>query len=277
MATLKIRKVTTLPPTLNGNTLYLLESAGILYIYLTDKDGNNIYTTLSSTDVSTLVLTIINGLKGQANGLASLNSNGNLIEIPSNLEAQDVSIMAGNTSPWKIITKMTNEINHHSSKRLSNIHVLHRQYFKSFSNRSNHSYFNVMFTVPLDYKVGTPIIIRHKGFLGQQSSSSGDVVLQTEVSIVKTFDNLAVIPDAVPQSDLVLSLTPANYKVIDTKVIANLSSPDLQPGSHIFVYMYRNNNITVQNLNRHYVSLCTQLCYQFDKLGTKNIGPAYLT
>jgi len=277
MATLKIRKVTTLPATPIANTLYFLETGGVLHIYLTDSTGNNIYTTQSTSSMSSLVLAIINGLKGQPNGLASLDANSNLVEKAGNLEAQDGIITAGGTSPWNIVTKMTNELNYYSSKRLSNIRVMGLNYFKTFSNNSNKSYFNVMFVVPLDYKVGTPIVIRHKGFVAKHNSNSGDVVLEVNTSIVKTFDNTAIIPDPTPQADLVLSLTSSNFKVIDTNVIATLSGPDLAPGSHIFISIRRNNSTPVHNFNKHYASLCTQLCYQFDKLGTKNIGPTYLT
>lgn len=78
---LTIMKVTSVPTApYSPSTLYLYLNATELMVYLTDATGTMIYRTVSSADIGSVVMGIINSIKGSANGLASLDSQSKVIQ-----------------------------------------------------------------------------------------------------------------------------------------------------------------------------------------------------
>lgn len=79
MPILKFRKVDSLPGVLEANTAYLIKSSTHLVLYLTDKTGTAAYSTYDSTEIAAIAQTYINSLIGQPNGIAELDTNGDVI------------------------------------------------------------------------------------------------------------------------------------------------------------------------------------------------------
>lgn len=79
MPVLKFRKVDSLPGVLEANTAYLIKSSTHLVLHLTDKTGATSYSTYDATEIATIAETYINGLIGQPNGLAELDTNGDIV------------------------------------------------------------------------------------------------------------------------------------------------------------------------------------------------------
>ena len=98
MSTLKLRKVNSLPGTLEPSTLYLVKpsSGNTVAIFITDKTGAINYHTLDSTDVSQITMAIINSLINQPNGIAGLDDNGN---ISVNVDLSSIILTSTDATP----------------------------------------------------------------------------------------------------------------------------------------------------------------------------------
>lgn len=78
---LTIKKVDS-PPSVpyTPSTIYFYVDNGKLLVYLTDSSGVLIYRSLATGDIGSLVLGVVNAMKGSANGLASLDSQSRVIQ-----------------------------------------------------------------------------------------------------------------------------------------------------------------------------------------------------
>jgi hypothetical protein len=107
--TIKIRKVNTLPGTLEPSTLYLYKEGATQYLIvtLTDKNGSVAYSTRTATDINSIVTTAINAIKNQPNGIAGLDESGNLIANISSaiyaaaIDGQSVDIRSNGVYVWE--------------------------------------------------------------------------------------------------------------------------------------------------------------------------------
>lgn len=79
MPILKFRKVDSLPGVLEANTAYLIKSSTHLVLHLTDKTGTAAYKTYDSTEIAAIAEAYVNSLIGQPNGIAELDSNGDIV------------------------------------------------------------------------------------------------------------------------------------------------------------------------------------------------------
>lgn len=76
MAALKFKKVAALPVDKDANTVYFLVSNTLLVLYLTDKNGQVIYHTADSTNIASVVNTLISNLINQPGGIAGIDLDG---------------------------------------------------------------------------------------------------------------------------------------------------------------------------------------------------------
>ena len=103
MAQLKLYKVNALPAVLKPSALYFIKNdvTQILNMYLTDASGALVYRNHDSSDISQIIIALINSIKGQPGGLAELDLNGNVIgasSVSSLIKySGNVDIISGNT------------------------------------------------------------------------------------------------------------------------------------------------------------------------------------
>lgn len=74
-AYLVVKKVTVMPVAGEANTLYLLQDGTKLRLYLSNADGTAVNRIIDETDVNSLISTILGLISGQADGLATLDTN----------------------------------------------------------------------------------------------------------------------------------------------------------------------------------------------------------
>jgi hypothetical protein len=104
MAILNVYKVTQLPDPVSTSSIYFIKSATDteLTICITDKLGLITYSTVSQSNVDTSVTAGINNRIGQANGIAGLDSSGNLLNtVMSVIDGQNSSLQSNNDYIWR--------------------------------------------------------------------------------------------------------------------------------------------------------------------------------
>lgn len=79
MATLKFRKVNSLPGVLEADTIYMLKSGTNHILHITDNTGTLAYKSFDSVEIAAVCDAYISSLIGQPNGLAELDSNGDYV------------------------------------------------------------------------------------------------------------------------------------------------------------------------------------------------------
>lgn len=99
----EIRKVSSMPVApYAARTLYLVSgSNGILHVLLTNDDATAIYRSMNTTDISSVVSTTIALLRNSADGLAGLDSSGNLMQVPQTADKWTTAITLAITGLMK--------------------------------------------------------------------------------------------------------------------------------------------------------------------------------
>ena len=77
--TLRFRKVNSVPGVLETSTIYIVKQGSNHVLYITDKNGTVSYKSYDSTDIAAVSSAYIDGLIGQPDGIAGLDTNGDYV------------------------------------------------------------------------------------------------------------------------------------------------------------------------------------------------------
>lgn len=274
MALLKIRKVTSLPSTLEASTLYLIKASTTTFsLYLTDKLGQVSYRSPDSSDISAIVLALINALKGQPDGLASLDINSNVNE-PVNtilsLDGQDGELLSNNQLVW-----------HSKSETIyaSGTGANDPTRIVTFGNMQGWMFAADVLTqafpkiqIPYDIALNTDAYLCLHWMPG--SGAVGNVRWGLEYSIVKGHSQ-----GSFPASTTVYQSVAANSTVdlvrnFTTEMVA-LNSAQIEPGSTILMRLFRDGANVLDTFQSNTSPWKISLKYQRQRIGTRNRIPNF--
>ncbi len=275
MATLKIRKVATLPTTLEPDALYFLVNNNKLVVYVTNITGTIVYNTLTDGESASAALAMINSMAGQPNGLATLDSLGNVNETTIHVEGQNLNILSNGQLVWDCITLNSKDA---IDKKLDDKEVTNNYKLDAFKkNRVRTATF--VTTLPQDYSPSSDIVIRLNiipAGIPSGGVSSGNVPFELRyvtsigmgggVLSNEIIDNKVIgLPSAAtPGSGIATS-------VIFTPIVGTA----LRPNSVIMFKVSRLGHGSTDTYNADIGMISVDICYRKDKLGTRNLTPDF--
>lgn len=278
MATIKIRKVTTIPVTPDPNTLYFIkDGTSKLIVYMTNSVGDAIYRTTADGDIGPIVNLIINSIKDQPNGLAGLDSNGELTVpingIATGIEAQDVDLKAGNTLAWKTITNpVIFKVGRSSSYGYARTYKNNIKAIAFRDGRTNR--FDTNFVLPHDYAEGTDVKIKMHISPDHETRTGDSIWRLTGLKADSNIDDLYV---DLPDIDYTIAmLAGTRYRRIAVP-LQTMDGTDLKIGTDLKFSMIRRGGVSADTYNDYIFALDIELSYQITRFGTKNSEPDYFT
>lgn len=278
MATLKIHKTITIPTSFEPNTLYLVRAGTDRFsIYLTDKDGLVLFKSPDSSDISTVVLTLINALKGQPGGLASLNLDG-YIEQPyasiQALDGQDGDLSSNGNLIWSIVD---NPI--HKLSVLADVSASDPTRIVTFNGMQGWLFAPSILTqvfprlqVPYNYQVGTEGHINIHWMPG--SGAIGDVRWGIEYSVMKSFSQGAFPATTIAYATQFVDSTVDLIRNYTTE-LATIPSAQLEPGSTIMMRIFRDGGNILDTFLGNTSPYKVSLNYQCKRIGTRQRQPDF--
>lgn len=272
MATLKFAKVASLPATLVPSTMYLVvDNSGKLKIYLTDKNAQVEYHTYDSTEIATLVNLLIESQKGQPNGIAGLDANGNIIGgTVANVDGAFADLQHNGNYVWKTFTEQLiyRNINGGSNPSWGTL----------FGNQQGLLFDGTGLTQTwCDIVVPNDVLVGGSFYLSLPfitlAAGTGTVRFGIEYHVSKGFN----------QSQFPISATSV---IIDTALTGNQarrpynaitplqSGVNIEPGSIIKARIYRDGGADTNNNDVHLNVM--QFHYMTARIGTVNPQPPFL-
>ncbi len=278
MAQLKIFKLTALPVILEPSALYFIKTTADRFsIYLTDKDGIVVHRSPDSSDVSTVVLALINALKGQPGGLASLDLDG-YIEQPyaaiQIFDGQDGDLSSSGSLIWDSIDNCI-----HKLSVLADTTATDPTRIVTFGGMQGWLFAPSVLTqvfpklqVPYNYESGTQAYLNVHWMPG--AGAIGNVRWGIEYSVMKSFSqgtfpttNTNVVTQFVDSAnDLIRNYT--------TELVA-LPSTQLEPGSTIMMRLYRDGASILDTFLGNTSPYKVSLNYQCKRIGTRQRQPDF--
>lgn len=273
---IKFFKVNTLPSVTLPSSLYFIrdENTGLLSLYLTDINGSVSYRTHDNADIVSLIADYVQGLINQPNGIAGLDSEGNIINsLIAIIDGQDTLIKHNGEFIWKdligefSIKNISGGNNPTWSTFFDNIQGL------TFSSSTMNQVW-VDFHIPHDYAMGTKVY-PHIHFM-PLTNNSGIVRWGIEYTVAKghgqgTFPSTTTI--------YLLQTVPSNsrYKhfIIETDDTDAISSLNLEPDSFIRTRIFRDASHSQDTLNGTVNAWQCDIHYQAERIGTMNRKPNF--
>ena len=272
MATIRIKKTSTVPTVLEPNVLYLIkESGNILRICLTDKDGAVLYKSCGSVEASGLITAYIESIKNQPDGLAGIDLNGNVIgnitAIVNALDGQNVSLSSNGVDIWDSFTEQLVYRNLTGGNNPTWGTLFANQQGLLFSGSNmNQTWAEVC--LKTDVKVGSRL--RFSFPVTVLGSDSGTANFGIEYHISKGYNQ-----DSFPSTGTTISM-PVTIAANSQRRVHTVTSPiitnsDIEPGALIHMRLYRRGDTDTVIDNLH-VSIIN-IHYEKARLGT--INPVY--
>lgn len=275
MAQLKIRKVDALPSTLQASTLYLVRASETTFsIYLTDKDGVVNYRSPDSSDISTIVLALINALKGQPGGLASLDLSGN-VEQPVltalGIDGQDGILTSNGNAVWGSIDEflIATGTGTNDPTRITLFNNIQGLRFRS--DRLVQVWAD--FQIPYDYALGTvvyPVI-----HWMPTTTLAGVCRWGLEYSVAKG-NGQAVFPATTTVYINANITTGSQWKNLASE-FASVVATNLEPDSTIKMRIFRDGGNAADTYAGDTNAWKVSLRYQKARIGTRNRTPNFYT
>lgn len=266
MSVLRFFKVTALPTPLVPSALYLVNgSDNKLKLYVTDKTGAVEYHTYDSVEISTLVNLLIESQKGQPNGLAALDANGNIIgSVSASIDGATSDLKHNGQYVWKTFSEQLIYRNISGGTNPAWGTLFGNQQGLLFRGSGlNQTWADII--VPNDALVGGQFYLALP--FTSLASGTGSVRLGIEYHLAKG-SNQMQFPAA------------SSTIVIDTTLSANqarrpylavsplITNTDMEPGAVIKMRIYRDGGVDTHTSDIHLNSV--QMFYKVERLGTIN-------
>lgn len=273
MAQLKIFKLTALPVILEPSALYFIKTTADRFsIYLTDKDGIVVHRSPDSSDVSTIVLALINALKGQPGGLASLDLDGNLEQIglvALGIDGQNGDFSSNGSSVWASIDEYLIALGNGTNDptRITLFNAIQGLRFRS--DRLIQTW--VDFIIPYDYDLGTVV---YPGIHWTPTTNNGNVCRWgIEYSAAKGFGQQQF---PATTTLFVNQAVPANsqWDNLITE-FASIPATNLEPGSVIKMRIFRDGANAADTHTGDASAWKASIRYQRVRIGTRNRSPDF--
>lgn len=273
MAQLKIFKVNALPVTLEPSAMYFIKTTADRFsIYLTDKDGLVIHRSPDSSDVSTVVLAIVNALKGQPGGLASLDLDGNLEQMALSalgIDGQEGDFRSNGNYVWgsteQFLVATGNGTNDPTRITLFN----GMQGLRFRSDRLIQTWVDIL--IPYDYALGTVV---YPCLQWMVTTNNGNVCRWgLEYSAAKGHGQQQFPASA---TVYVNHAVPANsqWDNLITE-FASIPSTNLEPGSVVKMRIFRDGANAADTHTGDASPWKLSLKYQKARIGTRNRTPDF--
>ena len=252
--------------------MYLVtDGSNKLKIYLTDKAAQIEYHTYDSVEIATLINLLIESQKGQPNGIAGLDANGNIIGgTVANVDGAFADLRHNGNYVWKTFTEQLIYRNVTGGTNPSWGTLFGNQQGMLFGGSGlNQTWCDII--VPNDALAGSSFYLSLPFIT--LVASTGTVRFGIEYHIAKGFNQAQ------------FALTGTNV-IIDTVLSANQarrpynaftplqSGVNLEPGSIIKARIYRDGGVDTDNNNVHLNVM--QLHYRTARIGTVNPQPPFL-
>lgn len=275
MANLKLFKVESLPTILQPSSLYFVKaSTSTFSLYLTDKLGEVSYRSPDSSDISAIVLALINALKGQPGGLASLDGSGNLVQSANTalgIDGQNGILTSNGNNVWGAIDEffMATGTGINDPTRITLFNSIQGLRFRS--NRLIQVW--VDFQIPYDYAIGSVIY----PVIHWMPTTTGAGVCRWgfEYSVARGHGQ-DVFP-ATTTNYVNASITANNrWKNFTTEFTA-IPETNLEPGSTVKVRAFRDGANAADTYASDVTAWKASLKYQKARIGTRNRTPNFYT
>ena len=278
MSTLKVFKALTPPATLDASSLYLVKSGTDTFsIYLTDKDGLVLYRSPDTSDISTIVMAIVNALKGQPGGLGSLDLEGYIEQAYASVAAidgQEGDLGSEGLPIWDSVEdtvcklSLLNDTSATDPTRIVTFNGMQGWLFAP-------SVLTQVFPklqVPFDIELNTNAYICLHWMPG--AGALGNVRWGIEYSIMKSYQQ-GTFPATTTQYttqyvDSTVDLI-RNY----TTELAVINSANIEPGSTIMMRVFRDGANPADTFLGNTSPYLISLKYQKTRLGTRNRTPNF--
>lgn len=276
MTTLKFRKVTQLPAIIQSSTIYLVNTGTNTFtIYLTDKTGTIIYRSPDSTDISDIVINLINELVNQPNGLVSLDLDGHIIGTISNtssIDGQDGEWLSNNNLVWNTITQALFSIGATTSDptRILLFNNLQGLLFKP-------SALTQVFTqikIPFDIALNTDCHIALHWMPG--SGANGTIRWGIEYSIAKGYSQQSFPATQTNYTHVAANSTVDLIRNMTTDLVT-LNSTSIEPDSTLLLRVFRDGGSNLDTFLGNTSAWKVSLKYQRQRIGTRQNVPNFYT
>lgn len=278
MSVLKVFKALNPPATLDASSLYLVKSGTDTFsIYLTDKDGLVLHRSPDTSDISTIVMAIVNALKGQPGGLGSLDLDGYVEQAYASVAAidgQEGDLGSLGLPIWDSIEDAICKLS-----LLNDTSVTDPTRIVTFNGMQGWLFAPSVLTqvfpklqVPSDIALNTDAYICLHWMPG--SGAIGNVRWGIEYSIMKSHQQgmfpATTIQYVTQYVDSTVDLI-RNY----TTELAMINSVNLEPGSTIMMRIFRDGANLGDTFLGNTSPYLMSLKYQKTRLGTRNRTPNF--
>jgi hypothetical protein len=264
---LKIRKVNSLPGVLEASTLYfLVDGSNVLNVSLTNSLGTVVYNSYNSSNISSIVLAIINGLKNTANGILGLNSTATI--DPSFINKLNGSSLDTRPASASILNSIYVDLYiSTASATLTNNVSLHGL---TFSGTTNQFVF-LQFFIPFDYTLSTNLRIRlhcHTTTARTAGQTLNFILLS---SFIQHFNNQTTVSEVTTNYNNTLSTGGSNSCFYIDLVVT--PTANCAPGGLFISKLTR--DAAGDSNNGVLVIGSVQLIYETSRLGTLTNTPPF--
>lgn len=272
---IKIHKVKELPLIIEPSSIYLVKSDTDtdVTIYICDRLGQIAYTTPAAVVEEDDVLTIVNALKNQPDGIAGVDSN-SLISTDIGINGQDMMFLADNGEYlWKDLV---------SNFVVRGIGGANNPTFGVVFGNMQGLLFreNVMTQVWCDYHIGHDIALNTKVYphvhWTPTTNNLGTVRWGFEYTVAKGFGQQVFHnPITVYVDEVIREPSLGKHFISEVSEADAIPFTNIEPDSYVKMRVFRAGNMSFDTFPKSIHAWACDLHYQAVRIGTKNKRPDF--